>query len=612
MSNKAKIGIIVACICLALIGWLTSLFSLLPGHMSDYLAITAGLIGAGFIAVSAIRSLLRKVFGIDALATVAVIVSLLVQEYLAAAMVAIMLGGGEILEDYASGSASAAIEKLIQASPKTATVLRKGKECIVKVEEVLKGETVLVKPGGKIPVDGKVLKGQATIDQSSVTGESVPVERSLGERVFSGTIVTVGAIEIEATATAAESTYERIIKMVKEAEEHKAPIERTADKYAKYFTPVILAIGVSVYVITRDPVRLAAVFVIACPCALVLATPTAIAAGIGNLAMNGVLVRNGESLEKMGKVDTIVFDKTGTLTRGRLKVVAMKAFSGSEEDLMALAASVERMSEHPAARAILEKAVEMRLELMETKDFSSMPGGGVRASVQDASIVLGNERMMSKHSIDLDRSAMEMRTEFKDKGSLIYVSKDGMVIGGIVLADTIKAGAPEHLHEIKQSGITRTVMLTGDSAAIAKAVGEETGVDEVKADLLPEGKVEAIEEIKKEGGTVAMVGDGINDAPALITSDVGIAMGIGGTDIAIDTAGIVLSTDDLDRIPRLIRVSRATMMIVKTNIAIAMAVNLLGIGLSVFGLVSPLIASVIHESNALIGLFNSLRLLGVK
>jgi P-type E1-E2 ATPase len=279
---------------------------------------------------------------------------------------------------------------------------------------------------------------------------------------------------------------------------------------------------------------------------------------------------------------------------------------------MALAASAERMSEHPAARAILEKAVEMRLELMETKDFSSMPGGGVRASVQNASIVLGNERMLSKHSIDLDRSAMEMRTEFKDKGSLIYISKDGKVIGGIVLADTIKEGAPEHLHEIKQSGITRTVMLTGDSAAIAKAVGEETGVDEVKADLLPEGKVAAIEEIKKGGGTVAMVGDGINDAPALIKSDVGIAMGIGGTDIAIDTAGIVLSTDDLDRIPRLIRVSRATMMIVKTNIAIAMAVNLLGIGLSVFGLVSPLIASVIHESNALIGLFNSLRLLGVK
>jgi heavy metal translocating P-type ATPase len=612
MIERWKIAVISSCVVVALASWLSSALSLLPEAVGIDLALAAAAIGASFIAFSAATSLLKGVFGVDVLATAAVVVSIAVGEYLAAAVIAIMLGGGEILEDFASNRASNAIQKLIEASPKTAIVIRDGREIEVKIDDVKIGETVVVKPGGKIPVDGIVLNGQATVNQSSVTGESMPAEKSRNDKVYSGTIVQLGALEIETTAVEEQSTYGKIIQMVKEAEENRAPIERIADKYAKYFTPVVLALGIGVYVLTGDPLRLASVFVIACPCALVLATPTAIAASIGNSARKGILIRNGESLEKLSGVDTLVLDKTGTITRGRLQVVSIAGFNGhSESEIMRLAVTAEKLSEHPVAQAIVSKAKEMKIEAEEMKCFKVHPGLGVRVECEGDSIVVGNERMLKEYSVSLGSDGTSCLPKHAGVGTTIFVAKNYNVIGAVLLSDTLRDDAKDALNKAKINGVTKTVMLTGDNERIAKLVGEQIGVDEVQSDLMPSDKVDYVKKLRAQGHHVAMVGDGINDAPALASSDVGIAMGLRGTDVAIETAGIVLATDDLNRIPKLFKISRATMRIIKANIAIAMAVNVLGIAFSMYGLLPPLLASIVHESNALVGLFNSLRLLRV-
>jgi Cd2+/Zn2+-exporting ATPase len=556
--------------------------------------------------------LLDGVFGVDVLATTAVVVSIAVGEYIAAAIIAIMLGGGEILEDFASNRASNAIQKLIDASPKTAMVIRDGNEIEVRVEDVKIGEIVVVKLGGKIPVDGIVLNGQATVNQSSVTGESMPAEKSKNDRVYSGTIVQLGALEIETGAVGEQSTYGKIIQMVEEGEKNRAPIERTADKYAKYFTPAILALGIGVYLLSGDPIRLASVFVIACPCALVLATPTAIAASIGNSARKGILIRNGESLEKLSNIDSLVLDKTGTITRGRLQVARVTGFNGhSESEVMRIAVTAEKLSEHPVAQAIVSKAKEMRIEAEEMKCFIVHPGLGVRVEYEGNSVTVGNERLMKEYSVYLNSLGTSYLAEQADTGTTIFVAKGDTVIGAMVLSDTLRDDAKDALNKAKIDGIIKTVMLTGDNERIAKSVGEQIGVDEVHFDLLPSDKVDYIKELRAQGHHVAMIGDGINDAPALANSDVGIAMGLRGTDVTIETAGIVLATDDLNLIPKLFKISRATMGTIKANIVIAMAVNVLGIAFSMYGLLPPLLASMVHESNALVGLFNSLRLLRV-
>jgi len=612
MIERWKIAVICSCIVVVLASWLSSALSLLPGVVNSGLALVAAAIGASFIAFSAVTSLREGIFGVDILATTAVVVSIAVGEYLAAAVIAIMLGGGEILEDFASNRASNAIQKLIEASPKTAIVIRDGREIEVKVDDVKIGETVVVKSGGKIPVDGIVLNGEATVNQASVTGESMPIEKSTNDKVYSGTIVQLGALEIETTAVKEQSTYGKIIQMVEEAEENRAPIERIADKYAKYFTPAILALGIGVYVFTGDPLRLASVFVIACPCALVLATPTAIAASIGNSARKGILIRNGESLEKLSGVDTLVLDKTGTITRGRLQVVHIVGFSGhSESEVMRLAATAERLSEHPVAQAIVSKAKMMRIEAEKTKCFEVHPGLGVRVECEGGNIVVGSERMLKEYSVSLGNDGTSYLAKHAGAGTTIFVAKNDTVIGAMLLSDTLRDDAKDALSKAKINGITKTVMLTGDNERIAKLVGEQIGVDEVKSDLMPSDKVDYVKKLQVQGHQVATVGDGINDAPALASSDVGIAMGLTGTDVSIETAGIVLATDDLNRIPKLFKISRATMRTIKANIAIAMAVNVLGIAFSTYGILPPLLAAVVHESNALVGLLNSLRLLGV-
>ena len=610
MAENWKKAVLAASILLAAVSWLSQTFVFLPTETSTLIGVIAAGLGVIFIGHSAFRALLEGNFGIDLLATFAVVASIYVGEYVAAAVVVLMLGGGEILEDYTSGRASVAIQKLVEESPKTAIVIRGGKETEVPIFEVKVGETVVVKPGGKIPVDGIVKTGKASVNQASITGESMPVERGVGDNVFGGTIIELGSLDVEVTAIGESSTYGKIIKMVEEAEEHKAPIERTADRYAKYFTPIILALGVIVYIWTGSLLRVAALWVIACPCSLTLATPMAVVASIGNSARKGILIRNGESLERLSSIDILALDKTGTITTGRPEVVAIKGFNVEESVVLGVAATAEKRSEHPLALAILQKAEDDGISLDEPQGIVMEPGLGVRSDTKEGIILIGNEKLLSRNGVELTKEAFEYSSSVESNRTLIYVARGKRLLGAIEVADTVRGDLGGTFKEAKRY-VKKTIMLTGDNESVAKTIGEQVGVDEVFFNLLPEQKVEKIKALKAQGYKVAMIGDGVNDAPALATSDVGIAMGLRGTDIAIETAGVVLATDDLRRIPKLLRIGSSTMTVIKQNLVFAMAVNVIGIGLSINGIIPPLVASIIHESNALIVMLNSLRLLGV-
>jgi len=610
MVANWKKAILAISVALAAISWLSQTLNLLPPFTSTLIGMIAAGLGAIFIGHSAFGALREGNFGIDILATFAVVASVYVGEYVAAAVVVLMLGGGEILEEYTSGRASIAIEKLVEESPKTATVIRDGKEMEIPISEVSIGETVIVKPGGKIPVDGLVKSGKASVNQASITGESMPVERGVGESVFGGTIIELGSLDIEVTAIGESSTYGKIIKMVKEAEEHKAPIERTADKYAKYFTPIILGLGVLVYLFTGSLLRVASLWVIACPCSLTLATPMAVVASIGNSARKGILIRNGESLERLSSIDILALDKTGTITTGRPEVLAVKGFGAEENVVLSVAATAEGRSEHPLAMAILKRASYAGAKMEDTQNLTMEPGLGVRAETRDGVILVGNEKLLARNGVKLTKEIVEYSSSVESNRTLIYVAKGKKLLGAIEVADTIRGDLVGTFKDVKKY-VKKTIMLTGDNESVAKIIGEKVGVDEVFFNLLPEQKVEKIKELKAQGYKVAMIGDGVNDAPALATSDVGIAMGLRGTDVAIETAGIVLATDDLKRIPKLFKIGSSTMTVIKQNLVFAMAVNVIGIGLSVTGILPPLVASIIHESNAMIVMLNSLRLLRV-
>jgi len=611
MDQKLKLAVLATITTLALAGWFSNAFALLNSTTSFYLQLSSALLALCTIAYSAAKTLLRRVFGIDVLATVAVAASIASGEFLAAAVVALMLFGGEILEDYAQQRASRAIEKLIETQPQTAIVMRNGLEVQVRPEEVGIGETVLVKPGAKIPVDGVIKEGRATINQASVTGESTPAEKCESATVYSGTTIQQGAIYITATAVGERSTYGRIIALVKEAEEKRAPIERTADKYAKYFTPTILILGLIIFALTRDILRLASVFVIACPCALTLATPAAIVASIGNAARKGILIRNGESLEKLANADVLVLDKTGTITKGTLEVEDIESFSKyTNAQILQLAATAEKCSEHPFAKAILQKARQENLDPTSSECFEHHPGLGVRVAGSNGSITVGNERFLQKYEIPITCQAQNY-IEKKKTQTPVFVAEEKTVVGALSLADQPRENVRDMTAEVRKNGVKKVMMLTGDNANVANAIAEISGIDEAVSNMMPADKVHEIRKLRSEGHVVAMVGDGINDAPALAEADVGIAMGLSGTDVAVETAGITLATDDLSRLPKLLRISKGTFRVIKQNIAFALTVNIIGIILSTQGWIPPLTAAIIHESNALIVMANSLRLLRV-
>ena len=604
----------LVCASLALTSWISGILTLLPSFVGDALALVSALAGGIPIIIIGVTALWRRDLDVDFLASIAIIAALVIGQFLAAAVVVLMLTGGAILEDYTARRTSRAIEKLIEATPKIARVRRNGDIIEVHIEEVKEEETVLVKPGEKIPVDGIVITGRASVNQAAITGESISVEKAQGSQVLTGTIVELGALEIKVTKVGEDTTFARIIKLIREGQENRAPVEKIADRYARYFGPAILIIAAVVFAITQNVVIAVSTLVIACPCALTLATPTAVVASIGNAAKKGILIRGGAALETTGNVNAVVLDKTGTLTLGTPKVMDVMSFGGKTVlEVVGLAAVAEKFSEHPLSNAIVEKAHELGIMVADPTDFEVMVGHGVKSHLKDAEILVGNDKLLKSFGIELTVQTEHFLKKQENCGrTSVFVCENRSIIGIISIADVPRDGVAQSISNLRSDGIKRVVMLTGDKRATANSIAGQAGITEVESDLLPEQKVDSIKRLKKEGYKVMMVGDGINDAPALATAHVGVAMGKVGTDVAIETADIVLMSDDLAKVSKTISLGKKTLSMIKQNIFLAMSVNILGIVFAVHGDINPILAAAIHEGNALFVVLNSARLLWTK
>ncbi|WP_026893579.1 heavy metal translocating P-type ATPase [Clostridiisalibacter paucivorans] len=521
---------------------------------------------------------------------------------------------GKMLEAIAKGKTSEAIKKLMGLRAKTARVIRDNEEKDIAIEDVVEGDIVIVKPGEKIPVDGEIIEGSSSIDESMLTGESIPVDKEIGDTVIGATINNHGSFKFKATKVGKDTVLSQIIKLVEDAQGSKAPVQRLADKISGIFVPAVLVIALVTFVgwmvaendFSVALVNAVSVLVIACPCALGLATPTAIMVGTGKGAERGILIKGGEYLEKAHKMDTIVFDKTGTITKGEPEVTDIITYNESEEEILMLAASAENASEHPLARAIVEKAQQRNIELKEIKGFKAIPGQGITADIDDRKIYIGNRRLMNAQNISIS-SIEDKLVDLEEKGkTAMMISLDGKISGIIAVADTIKESSIDAIKSIMEMDID-VYMLTGDNKRTAHAIAHEVGIDNVISDVLPEDKADKIAELKEQNKMVGMVGDGINDAPALATSHIGFAIGT-GTDVAMEAADITLMKGDLDDIAMAIRLSKRTMKTIKENLFWAFAYNTAGIPLAALGFLNPMIAGAAMAFSSVSVVTNSLRL----
>lgn len=587
-------------------GWL----NLGPVHLPTALAITSLILGGYPILKSAIKALFIPDLNVDTLVSIAAIAATSVGAYQEAATVIFIMLLGEFLEHLTVGKARKAISSLIQLAPKTAWVRREQEEVRVPIEEVKAKEIVIVKPGERIPVDGKIISGCGSINQSMLTGESIPIEKGAGDRVYCGTINESGSCEIETTQVAEDTKLAQIKRLILEAQAEKSPIQRVMDRFARYFVPAILLIALAAFLITGDPIRAITILIVACPCALVLGTPTAVVAAIGNAARQGILIKGGAFLEQLGKLKTLLMDKTGTLTHGKPKVVGIRVFDGMDEkEVLYWASLAEKRSEHPLARAIMEKAEESGLRIPHPESFENFRGKGVRVRWDGRTVIVGSPEMMKGEGISIQDSIKEELNSTESQGmTSLLITLDHRIIGSISIADTLRKEAKAAIDRIRKEGVSEIWMLTGDSEPVAKRIGKELGI-RYEAKLLPEEKVSRVKEWKKQGRIVAMVGDGVNDAPALAAADIGIAMGAVGTDMAIETADIALMTDELEKIPEAIRLSRKALRVIKENLVFAIVFNTTLVFLSSQGWVTMILGAVMHQASSLLVILNSMRLL---
>lgn len=533
-----------------------------------------------------------------------------------AAVIITLILMGRWLEVRAKSKANTAIEKLIGLKPKTALVKRNGEETEIKLDELQKGDIVIVKPGGKIPADGKIIFGNSTLDESMITGESKPVQKVKDNRVIGGTINKTGSFEFEITALGDNSVLGQIIKMVEEAQGSKAPIQNLADKVAAIFVPSVIGIAILTFAgwiifggnnaFNPGLINFVAVLIIACPCALGLATPTALMVGTGKGAQLGILIKNGSSLELAHKITTVIFDKTGTITKGEPAVTEIFTNGISEEELMELAASAEKKSEHPIAESIIKFAKEKKINLAAAESFNSITGEGISAVVNGRSIAIGNEKLMREYSTSIGIFNDEISKLSETGKTIIYVNIDGELKGLLGIEDPVKSNSEEAIKRIKKNKI-KTVMITGDNKKTAESIAKKIGIDSFEAEVMPGEKANAVKKYQSDNEIVAMVGDGINDAPALAQSDIGIAIGT-GTDIAMETGSIVLMSGDLNGVINAIKLSQKTLSIIKQNLFWAFIYNTIGIPLAAFGLLNPMFAAFAMSMSSVSVVSNSLRL----
>ncbi|WP_225336054.1 heavy metal translocating P-type ATPase [Halomicrobium urmianum] len=625
------------------LGYLTGLDT-----ASAAILVLAAVVGGYDIAKTAYHEVTNWTLGIKTLVTLAAVGAILIGEYWEAAAVVFLFSLGSYLEGRTMRKTRTALQELLEMTPDTATVRRDGKQQEVPAREVEESEIVVVKPGEKIPVDGDVVDGESAVNQAPVTGESAPVHKADGDEVYAGTVNQEGALEIRTTGAGSDTTLERIIRRVEEAQEAQSPTESLIDRFARYYTPGVIVLAIGAYAVTQNAILSLTLLVIGCPGALVIGPPVSIVSAIGNAARSGVLMKGGEHLERAGKIDLVAFDKTGTLTRGETTVADVEGFGVAGDEVLALAATAEKKSEHHLADAIVgaardrspaavpdggaavahsDDASAERQSVPDPDDFEVVAGKGVVAHADGHELVVGNRALLDDRGIDIPDHVAEYVRGREERGeTAVHVVRDGSVIGVIAIRDELREAAPGVVAALQDAGI-ETAMLTGDNERTAAAVAEEVGlrktessgarqnaarsedVDGYRAELLPEDKQSAIEAYQADGHVVAMVGDGINDAPSLATADVGIAMGAAGTDTAIETADMALMADDLERIPYAVTLSKATRWNVLENVGLAVltvTILLAGVLTSYVTLASGML---VHEASVLAVILNGMRLL---
>ena len=547
----------------------------------------------------------------DVLVSLALIASVIIGEIFAAGEISVIMTIGALLEDLTVQKAKSGIENLVKLTPKQARIIRDNKEIMINADDIEIGDIVRVIAGETIPVDGVIIKGQGSIDESIMNGESLPVDKYVGDDVLSGTINQYSTFDIKATKTSEDSSLKRMFKLVKEADSKKAPIVSLTDKWATWIVVIALVSSIGTYLVTHQILRSVTILVVFCPCALVLATPTAIMAGIGNASKYGMLIKGGDVVERLSKIKNIAFDKTGTLTYGKLSVVEYKSFNPEYDDeaLLKILASVEAYSEHPLGKAIISYYKENNEELLDIQNFTVNPGKGITANLGEKSILVGNLKLIKDVDINLNKDIINISEEFTKKGcTVIYLSIDNKLIGYVALSDILREEAKEVISYIKSQKIN-PIMLTGDNKNSAQNIASIVGIDDIHPSLLPEDKMNIIKNLEDSKSPTCMIGDGVNDALALKYSSVGISMGAIGSDIAIEASDIALASDDIKNIPYLLYLSKKTMKTIKLNVTFSLALNFLAIILAMTGILNPVVGALVHNLGSVFVILNSAKLL---
>lgn len=550
----------------------------------------------------------------DVLVSLAIIASIFIKEYFAAGEVAFIMAIGTLLENGTARKAHNSIEKLIKLTPKTARVVRDGAEAVIPADQVVLGDTIIVFAGETIAVDGVILSGQTTVDQSVMTGESLPADKTTGDTVTSGTVNQFGTFTMLATKVGKDSSLQRMIILVNEADAKKAPIISIVDRWATWMVWAALGTAVITGLVTGEIIRAVTVLVVFCPCAFILATPTAIMAGIGNAAKYGIIIRSGDVLERISKIRHITFDKTGTLTYGKLKIIAVHSFNAeiTKDKLLYYAASLEQRSEHPIGKAIISYYRSLGGDVKEPQQFSLLAGQGIRAFIDDADVIIGKAELLKNSGVFISKQEQDETDIYLNKGATtVFVGINNIAAGFLVLSDTVREDAAKMVSRLKRLSI-EPILLTGDNQHAAMYIADIIGIANVKSNLLPEDKKQIIDEYENKKAHVCMIGDGINDAPALKSAYVGVAMGGIGSDIAVEAADAVLVSDDIQRIPYLMNISKKVIGKIKVNIVLSMSLNFLAVILSVTGVLNPVSGALVHNVGSVAVVINSALLLTTK
>jgi Cd2+/Zn2+-exporting ATPase/Cu+-exporting ATPase len=572
----------------------------------DWLAFAGTVIGGFPIYQEAWENLRKRRMTMELSMTIALLSALAIGQFFTAIVIAFFVLFAELLEGYTVGGGRRAIEKLINALPRHVTVRRNGQESELPADELSTGEVIVIRPGERIPVDGTVIKGSSYVDQSSITGESLPIEKTGQSKVFAGTINKNGVLEVSVERVGRDTTFGKIIQVVEQAEKSKAPVQRIADRLAAGLVYFALGAAVLTFLVTRNLTATIAVIIVAGACGVAAGTPLAILAGIGSAARRGIIVKGGLYLEKLAEIDTIILDKTGTLTMGIPEVTGIRVTDGAtEREVLENAAIAEQHSEHPIGEAVIRKSRAAKVSLREYSDLQYIPGKGVTCLDRGSKVVVGTRTLLEENGIDANGAA-SFQSDTKPGETLVYVGRNKTVLGALTIADQLRSEAIQAVDQLKKQGY-RTILLSGDSSEAASAIGAQLGVHEAIGNLLPEQKLEKVRELLQQGRKVAMVGDGVNDGPALAEATVGIAMG-GGTDVALETADITLMTSDLSRLSEVLGIAKTCYRVIMFNFWGTIAVDTLGIVLAFCGLLAPIIAALIHVGSELAFILNSARL----